>query len=337
MDATIVIPTFNRREVLARTLRALEGIECARDRWEVIVVDDGSTDGTESTVGAWLEHTDVRARYERQPNAGPATARNRGAAAARGRVLIFIDDDILVGRDFVDLHLETLSQQPECWVIGRIVHPAEIRGTPFGRYRDALWERFHDAHHGGGVAETGGMTAANLSLPAKDFERLGGFDQRFSIASCEDWDLARRARETGIRVVYQPRIVVVHDDWAISMERFCERQRLYSISDVLLFRKYREASPRAALVRDNGPIYWRRDHPRLAFKKALKQVLASDPGRRLLEACTRAFERLLPDSRLTWRAYDSLVAVAIFRGVREGVERYGLPDDGQAAAMAQSF
>lgn len=322
LDATIVIPTFNRCAVLLATLARLESVDYPRDRWEVVVVDDGSNDDTEVEVSRWIERAAIRVRYERQSNAGPAAARNRGARLAWGRVLVFIDNDILVQPDFLRLHFATLCGTPNCWVIGRIVHPAAIRQTPFGRFRDELWERFHETHGDRGVTETDGMTAANLSLPAADFHRLGGFDEAFTIASSEDWELGYRAGQAGVRVLYHPGIVVVHDDWAVSLAKFCERQRLYAVSDVLLWRKHDKRSPRLAVVLENGPMDWKRDRPSLIVKKGLKRLLASRPGSALLRAGCTLTERLLPEGPLTRRAYGAAVSVAIFRGVREGMERY---------------
>jgi GT2 family glycosyltransferase len=319
---SVVVPTFNRRHDLIRTLHSLRAIDYAPDCWEVVVVDDGSTDDTGAAVQAWIEDGNPTVRYFRQENSGPAVARNRGARKARGTVLIFIDDDILVQPDFVRSHVETLAAHPRCWVIGRIVHPAELRATPFGRYRDAVWESYQRSEPREGPTPTDGMTAANLSLPAADFFALDGFDERFAIASCEDWDLGLRARQAGIQVLYNPAIVVVHNDWAVSLQRFCERQRLYSISDVLLWRKHGGSSPRAALVAENSPPRWRTDRPRLLVKKAVKRALATGPGRGLIRLVCWAAERLIPDSAWCRRAYDAAVAVAIFRGVREGLRRY---------------
>jgi hypothetical protein len=190
------------------------------------------------------------------------------------------------------------------------------------------------------------MTAANLALPASDFARLGGFDEGFSIASCEDWDLAWRARMTGIRVLYDPCNVAVHNDWAVSLEQFCERQRLYSISDVLLWRKYGEQSPRARLVRENSPVRWTADSPRLILKKMVKRLLATKPGRTTVRLACAVGERMAPDTWWTRRAYQLAVGSAIFKGVREGLvldsgpfaaPGTGMARDGSAATPRSSL
>jgi GT2 family glycosyltransferase len=319
VDVSVVIPTYDRGAALAETLAALGGCDYAADRWEAIVVDDGSNEDIAAIVVREAERSGVRLSCLRQENSGPAAARNRGASEARGKFLIFIDNDIIVERDFLRRHIEALRAHPGCWVVGRVVHPPELRRTPFGRYRDALWEAFNDAAGGRGIVETGGITAANLSLPAADFARFGGFDERFTIASCEDWELGMRARKAGVKVMYDPEIVALHNDWAVSLERFCERQRLYSISDVLLWREYGEASPRARMVRENGPVDWGSDGVRLIAKKAAKKLLAARPG--LVRWMCRLTERVMPDSRWNRRVYDAAVATAIFAGVREGLRR----------------
>lgn len=322
VEATVVIPTYNRKSAIVQTLGALARNDDRLHSWEAVVVDDGSSDGTDAAVERWAKRHGAPIRFIRQVNSGPAVARNRGAAAATGRTLIFIDNDILVEPDFVAKHLETLAANPGCWVVGRVVHPPELLRTPFGRYRNSLWEQFHEAHGDRGIAETAGITAANLSLPSDDFRRLGGFDEDFTIASSEDWELGLRARQHGIRVLYRPDIKVVHNDWADTLERFCRRQMMYSVSDVLLWRKYGAASPRARLVLDNGPVVWSSDLPTTIAKKLIKSLLATGLGRVVLAINSYLAERLAPDSRWNRRSYDLAVGIAIFRGVRKGLKRY---------------
>lgn len=317
---SVVIPTHNRKEALLDTLTALAKVEFPRSRWEVIVVDDGSTDGTEAAVRERAAAGDLHLRYLRQANSGPAAARNRGAAASESDVLIFLDDDILVEPDFVTRHVEALKTHPGCWIAGRITHPEVLRATPFGAYRDTVWERFHRQHPADRISETDGGSAANLSLWNADFRRLGGFDESFNTPSCEDWDLGIRARQAGIRVLYHPRLVTQHMDWAAqSLDHFCERQRTYSIADALLWHKYGDSSPRLAVVERNRPIQWGQDGPGLIWKKSVKALLATGPGQAFLHRLCAVLERIAPRTALSFRAYDVAVAVAIFRGVREGL------------------
>lgn len=320
MDATIVIPTHNRRATVLRTLDALlSGVDGVA-AWEAVVVDDGSSDGTADAVASWARAHAAPVRCLSQANAGPAAARNRGAAAGTGRAVVFLDDDIHVRPGFLARHLRLLDERPGCWIIGRVVHPEALRATPFGRWRDDQWERFH-REHAPGTVETTGMTAAHLAVPRADFQRLGGFDEAFPLAGCEDAELALRARASGLRVVYDPANVVLHDDWAVSLPRYCERQRLYAVTDALLFRKYGERSPRVELVRANAPPS-SGEGVRIRARKAVKALLATAPARFAVRACTAAAEALFPDRAPSRRLYRLAVGVAIFRGVREGLRRF---------------
>ena len=338
LDITVIIPTFNRSDALRQTLDALSANDYPTDRWEAIVIDDASTEDMSGVVQR-IERGGFQGRYIRQTkNAGPAAARNLGASEAGGEYLIFIDNDIIAQPDFIRAHIETLQANPGCWVLGRIVHTPLMRSTPFGRYRDSVWEAFHKEHGNAGISQTTGISAANISLPAKDFKALGGFDEDFTIASSEDWELGMRARQNGVRVLYNPGIVVVHNDWAVSLVRFCERQKLYSVSDVLLWRKYGEASPRARLVRENAPVSWSEDSPRLILKKGCKLLLSCSPGRALLMFFCWLTERLVADTRLNRKAYEAAVAISIFRGVREGLRRYRSSEqtDGNAIRLKEA-
>lgn len=333
MDATIVIPTYERGAILLETLGTLAKVDSPTGGWEAIVVDDGSGPETLATITDWITSSDAPVRLVRQEHRGPAAARNRGAWAAKGKILIFLDNDILVRTYFVQRHLQALRDHPGSWIIGRVIHPAELRTTPFGRYRDSCWEAFHDSQRQEGLSDTDSVTGPNLALPASDFARLGGFDEDFAIASCEDWELGLRARASGIRILYDPGNVVVHNDWAVTLDRFCERQRLYSISDVLLWRKYGERSPRAGLVRENGPIRWTGDPLGLILKKTVKRILSTRSGKTAVRLACALTERVAPDTRWNRRAYELAVGVAIFRGVREGLGRYG---DAPAALGARA-
>ena len=322
MKASIIIPTWNRYEALLETLNALAASDFPANQWEAIVVDDGSKDETETAVLQWIKKTGASVRYIKQENAGAAAARNRGAWAAQGEVLIFIDNDIVVPSDFIRQHLQALQNNSHCWIMGRVVHPPELRLTPFGRFRDDFHESFQQNYPKDQLSETIGMTGQNVSLPRIDFVALGGFDESYPGASCEDWELALRARQRGIRVLFAPYISVLHNDWAVSLEQFCSRQKLYSIPQVLLWKKYGEVSPWAQLVRENSPVNWKDDSLLTTLKKGLKRTLAHDIGEHTIQTICRGIELLVPDTRFCHRAYNWAVAISIFRGVREGLNQY---------------
>ena len=317
----MVVPTRDRPQRLRQTLEALVSASTEGPAWEAVVVDDGGVAGGLDDVARWVDEVKAPVRILAQSSRGPAAARNRGAREARGRVLVLLDDDMVVAPGFLARHLRALDAHPDAWVVGRVTHPDELRATPFGRYRHARGEEFYHRHAPEGLQETDGITAQNLALPAADFARLGGFDEGFALAGCEDHELGLRARAAGRRVLYDPGNVALHQDWAVTLERYCERQRTYSISDVRLYRMLGEAAVRAPMIRANGPLS-PGDRPGLLARKVVKRALATAPGRALLRALVSLAERVAPDTALNRRAYDASVAVAIFRGVREGLARF---------------
>jgi GT2 family glycosyltransferase len=321
MELSVVIPTRDRPERLLETLSALVSAADPALDWEAVVVDDGGTTVSLEPARALAKETGAPLRFLSQPSRGPAAARNRGARDARGRVLVFLDDDMVTAPGFLGRHLRSVDANPGCWIVGRITHPEALRATPFGRYRHARWEEFHDQHAPRGLQETDGISAANLALPAADLERLHGFDEGFALAGCEDRELALRAQAAGIRILYDPENVALHQDWATTLPRYCERQRSYAISDVRLWRRHGSSSPRAALITASTPVS-RADGPRRVLRKLVRRALATVPGRALLLGLASASERVLPDRPLTRRLYEAAVSVAIFRGVRDGLLRY---------------
>ncbi len=118
IHVSFVVPTHRRPEALRSTLEApCCSLTIRTADYEVVVVDDGSGDDTRDVVGGRRRPEPARA-YTEQPNCGVATARNRGAAAAEGELLIFLDDDMLVKPDHINVHLATRDPYGDCLVNG---------------------------------------------------------------------------------------------------------------------------------------------------------------------------------------------------------------------------
>ena len=113
---SVIIPTYNRSSYLRLCLEYLEAQ--SRKDFDVLVIDDGSTDDTPETLSAIAERTALRLRVITQPNGKTPTARNRGIAEARTDICIMIGDDMLVSERFVDTHLQLHLARPEKHVVG---------------------------------------------------------------------------------------------------------------------------------------------------------------------------------------------------------------------------
>jgi GT2 family glycosyltransferase len=218
-EVSVVIPVHGK---FAYTYQCLASIAKAlpEARIEVIVVDDASTDETMfmgALAGGGL-------RSLRAPrNGGFIAACNMGADAARGRYLLFLNNDTDVQAGWLDALLATFAEQPDAGLVG-----AKLL-FPDGRVQDAggiVW-RLGDAwNYGRGFAaddprvnylrDVDYVSGAAMMLPKALFDQLGGFDAHFSPAYYEDTDLAFRVRRAGLRVLYQPLSVVVHHEGVTS-------------------------------------------------------------------------------------------------------------------------
>ena len=112
MRATIQLCTYNRAELLERVLDACFEQTVPEDAYEVVLVDDGSTDATAAAIELARSRARCRFTVVRQPNSGLAKGRNAGIARATGERIVFIDDDVLVLPNFVEEHLRTHASHP---------------------------------------------------------------------------------------------------------------------------------------------------------------------------------------------------------------------------------
>jgi len=319
MKLSVVIPTHNRADALDLTLSHLSKQQLAAS-WEVVVVNNRSTDNTDDIVKSRSFPVPLRLVHETKP--GAAAARNAGAREATGQYLLFMDNDILAKPNYLESHLKALSNHPQCWIVGQVVNLPEQEKTPFGRFRKSLFPFFPPEQP---PFETDAITTQCLSLPRPDFEALAGFDESFFVASGEDRELLMRANAArGTRLILDPSIIVLHNDWAgTTIEDFCRRNRLYTQTEPLFWHKYGDAYPRQELVKQNSPPNWNSDSFVLILRKKLKQLVGSSVGQLALFAACAAFERTWPWPPVLWRLYRYAAAGAIYRGFQEGLASRG--------------
>jgi glycosyltransferase involved in cell wall biosynthesis len=190
---SVVIPSYNRAPVLARCLDALAGQDPAPG--EVVVVDDGSTDATPAVLAerGWV-------RAIRQDNGGRAAAKNSGVAAARGDVVLFLDDDVIATPGLVGRHAAHHRARPEPHeaLLGRVTWSPEVEVTRHMHWLEHGGPLFHyDEIDDPGDVTWKMLYTANVSLK-RDF--LEPFDTGLPIF--EDSELAYRLRRRGLRIRY---------------------------------------------------------------------------------------------------------------------------------------
>lgn len=123
--ASIIIPTFNKRQRLVLTLEAFNNQNISLDSFEVIIIDDGSTDGTKEMLENFKSKYYLQYAY--QKNQGRSVARNTGIQMSKGDIIIFCDDDLIVENNFVEEHLKEHATNPNCVVHGRIYNLSYLK------------------------------------------------------------------------------------------------------------------------------------------------------------------------------------------------------------------
>ncbi|MCF1183819.1 glycosyltransferase [Marichromatium gracile] len=209
---SVVIPIHGQFGYTHHCLAALARCDDTA-RFEVVVVDDCSPDDSAARLAAY-----PGVRLIRNPeNLGFVGTCNRGAEAARGELLVFLNNDTQVQPGWLDALLATFDDYPDAGMVGaRLVYPdgrqQEAGGILFAD--GSAWNHGHldDPHRPeyGYVRPVDYCSGAALAIPRALFERLDGFDRTFAPAYYEDTDLAMRVRAAGLRVYYQPAAWVVH-------------------------------------------------------------------------------------------------------------------------------
>lgn len=196
---SVIVPVRNGARFLEESLAALRASDFPPDRWELLVVDDASTDGS---AGVAARYADRVVRLERA--AGPAAARNLGARRASGQVLVFIDADVSVHRDVLQRFDDVLRDEPG---IAAAFGAYDTRPRAPGlvsQYRNLLHHRVHAESPGDAETFWAGCGAVRRDV----FAKAGEFDE--TMRQLEDIDLGYRVRALGHRIVLQPDIQGTH-------------------------------------------------------------------------------------------------------------------------------
>jgi GT2 family glycosyltransferase len=240
---SVVVPTYNRSASLRRMLLALGEQTLPADQFEVIVVDDGSTDATQRVLG------EVRPPYAltalRQANQGPGAARNFGVREARANLVVFVDDDTVPLPTLLEQHLRVHQAKADAVVIGPMLAPRDWPRPPWIRWEeDSLEDQYRGMAAGKFACTPRQFYTANASVGRQAFLEAGGFDSTFKRA--EDVELAYRMRDRGASFIFEPS-AIVHHYAERTFEAWCRTPYQYGRYDVVMHReKGHEALPCAA-------------------------------------------------------------------------------------------
>ncbi len=210
-EVSFIVCTRDRLAVLEACIDSIRAACLAHPAFaaEMVVVDNGSRDGTAKYLSATATTSDIALTAVSEPRPGLAAARNAGLAWARGRVLVFIDDDCRLDRGYL-VDLERHYASGEKWLIrGGRVEIGDARDLPFTIKRCDKREQLTPAVHPGGF-----VLGCNMTMHREVAARIGPFDERFgaggALRSAEDTDYLVRAMLAGMTVEYVPDMTIFH-------------------------------------------------------------------------------------------------------------------------------
>jgi len=231
---SIVIPTFNRRATLEKVLPSLCNQSLSCDAYEILLVDSGSTDGTDELIKG-LSIPNIR--FFVQENKGRSGARNKGVKEAKGELVVFTDADIIADENLLSAHLALQRKYPGSALVGceiQVNNLEEYKSVKRGQQQRRTLHRDNRKRLSWLYFLTG-----NVCVPREKLIEVGIFDENFTGYGHEDLELGYRLEKAGVPIRYNPDAVNYH--WhPVGFDEQENKMRLAGISTVRFFRKHND-------------------------------------------------------------------------------------------------
>lgn len=322
---SVIVPTRSRRESLHRLLRALHDDRSAPP-FEIVVVDDGSTDDTVASLQPLQTRHAIT--VVNSGGAGPAAARNAGAHAARGTLLLFLDDDVEPNAGTLAAHARFHENRDDFVGVGDLPPLVESVGF-FGMVLRGWWEMMlASIQQPGHRFEFKNLLTGHVSIRRAQFLRLGGFDPH--LRCHEDWEFGYRALKGGLQMRFVPGAVAWHHETS-DLAKVLRRKFEEGVADIQLTERHPELAP-------TFPYAW--TLPSRKARVVKKLTLVTPP---LAAATAWGLSKLLPlyesvKLRFRWReSLELLLVHHYWRGVRSVVpDRHAVSSLAKTAAPVKS-
>jgi len=324
---SVVIPTHNRASLLGSSLDSLANQSLDVSEFEVIVVDDGSTDSTLdvcNTHGSRLQLT-----YKRVEHIGIAAAKNAGTFAATGSVVLFFDDDDIADRHLLAEHLHAHSENPDelvavlgytDWAQSLVISEVMDFVTNVGQYLFS-YRRLEDGQRLDFTYFWGGRASCKRSL----FAKYGVYRPEFEFGS-EDIELAYRMSRYGFHVRYR-RAAIQHMNRPLTFAEFCQRCERQGQSLALFSRMHPEPMVQRYCLVDEATEKWPSLQPGLSEDVRRVEELQLE-----LRANGANKSALLEELRtLYWRSFDAYKLKGVARGLQRAEDAAGTTHEGLEA------
>lgn len=319
---SVIIPTYNRPDTVLRLLGSLAGQTLPPDRYEVVVVDDGSTYDPAQISNhpfpfAW--------HYERQPNQGATVARNHGATLSQGEILVFIDDDVTVSPPTLAALAELCQRESRAVVLGTLIaRSPQDKITPFTQEAIAVANASPHSGTTGTADRELHFSWCNTQLLAvrrADFAALGGLqDPTGGWPNWDDVDFGYRAHLSGFRLLQSGTAQGIHWDYSLTdLAAACRRWQRASQSAVRLFQVHPALQAEIPMLWDKTPVVWGEDGLGLVGRKLARQVMAWGPVLWGMETAVSLLERFYPTLTVLRPFYLWIQGSYMVRGYRDGL------------------
>jgi len=243
---SVVIPTYNRKSLLKSCLDSLTLQTYPKSVYEVIVVDDGSTDGTEEFIREYAKNLDINFSYLRQENGGPAKARNYGIRNAKGEFVAFTDDDCEADRDWLEEIVKGFTSEEISGVGGMVLSK---NNDILSQYID--YYRVLQPPMDGDTVRY--LVTANACYKKEILLNVGGFSEEIKNPGGEDPDLSLKVKELGYRLACNPEAIVLHNHKQ-DLKSFCRTFYNYGRGAAILRKKWGERAGKDVTLNMNMPM-----------------------------------------------------------------------------------
>jgi len=299
MKVSVIIPTYNRKKVLKRCLETLFNQNFSKDDYQIVLVDNGSTDGTEKMIKKLSPPCDFL--FLREERKGPHIARNLGIKHAKGEIIIFVDSDILTPPDFIKEHVKFHQIYGEKVIVsGPTVRTSNLMDDFSDIEKRKKEEKFFNL-------SGPSFITSNLSVRKKYLTKVGGFDEDFEGLGWHDWELGYRLTKIGLFAKRNVNAIVYH---------YKEKRDLSNLKELMKRR----------IERGKNAVLYYKKHPTLFVKLQIRaHQLLTDKFTWWLD--TSSGDKILGWARENDKfLFNLLINLklkrAYVKGLREGMKRH---------------
>lgn len=324
---SICISTRNRKNILKETLdNIFHHQNLPYDKFEVIVTNDG--DENLDDLKQIFPYENFRIVFNKHKQ-GLAGGRNNGVENSKYNLIIFFDDDILAIDNFFEKVIQIHNEEDPIILGGNRLYPDNLIKKaslyPFGRYKLLYEYKWLDENqlklYRDSLYEVDSIAGFSMSLSKETYYKLGGFNEEFPFAGCEDAEFCYRAKKLGIRMLFDKSLICYHNELDnFELKNWLNRQATGIMSAVVMCKLHPEGKQHPTWYL-NAPIS-RKDSFKVIIHKIFKKIISFTPIYKLIYVATKLFEKLKVPDVIIFKLYNILWMAVTFNSFRRAYKKY---------------